>query len=73
VKNHDFTPKNQIFSNSRGEGAPPGSAPWCYFSYDQTKNERLNYYKPNYDKMRKELDIDWEKELGDIKSNRNVE
>ena len=73
VKNHDFTPKNQIFSNSRGEGAPPGSTPWCYFSYDQTKNERLNYYKPNYDKMRKELDIDWEKELGDIKSNRNVE
>jgi hypothetical protein len=37
----------------------------CYFSYDQTKNERLNYYKANYDEMRKELDIDWEKELGD--------
>lgn len=37
----------------------------CYFSYDQTKNERLTYYKPNYDEMRKELDIDWEKELGD--------
>jgi hypothetical protein len=36
---------------------------WCYFSYNQTKNERLNYYKANYDEMRKELDIDWEKEL----------
>jgi hypothetical protein len=38
---------------------------WCYFSYDQTQNERLNYYKANYDEMRKELYIDWEKELGD--------
>jgi hypothetical protein len=37
----------------------------CYFSYDQTQNERLNYYKANYDEMRKELYIDWEKELGD--------
>ena len=29
VKNHDFTPKNHIFSNFRGRapGAPPGSAP----------------------------------------------
>ena len=31
VKNHDFTPKNHIFSNIRGGGAPgappPGSAP----------------------------------------------
>ena len=30
VKNHDFTPKNHIFSNFRGAGAPgapPGSAP----------------------------------------------
>jgi hypothetical protein len=31
VKNHDFTPKNHIFSNFRGERAecppPPGSAP----------------------------------------------
>ena len=31
VKNHDFTPKNHIFSNFRGGGgagcAPPGSAP----------------------------------------------
>ena len=33
VKNHDFTPKNQIFSNFRGGGGgapgalPPGSAP----------------------------------------------
>ena len=25
---------------------------------------RDNYYKANYDEMRKELDIDWEKELG---------
>jgi hypothetical protein len=29
VKNHDFTPKNHIFSNFRGGGAPPppGSTP----------------------------------------------
>ena len=28
VKNHDFTPKNHIFSNFRGPGArPSGSAP----------------------------------------------
>ena len=30
VKNHDFTPKNRIFSNFRGArapGAPPGSTP----------------------------------------------
>ena len=28
VKNHDFTPKNHIFSNFREEGAPDaGSAP----------------------------------------------
>ena len=28
VKNHDFTPKNHIFSNfRRGGGSPPGSAP----------------------------------------------
>jgi hypothetical protein len=31
VKNHDFTPKNHIFSNfrgaHRGRDAPPGSAP----------------------------------------------
>ena len=34
VKNHDFTPKNHIFSNFRGGGgvgcAPPGSAPASY-------------------------------------------
>jgi hypothetical protein len=32
VKNHDFTPKNHIFSNFRGGGArgtPPGSALVC--------------------------------------------
>jgi hypothetical protein len=31
VKNHDFTPKNHIFSNFEGgggPGAPPGSAHW---------------------------------------------
>ena len=27
VKNHDFTPKNHIFSNSRGGGAP-GAPSW---------------------------------------------
>jgi hypothetical protein len=33
VKNHDFMPKNHIFSNFRGgraPGAPPGSAPDMY-------------------------------------------
>ena len=35
VKNHDFTPKNLIFSNFRGGGGarrvrPPGSAPALY-------------------------------------------
>ena len=38
VKNHDFTPKNHIFSNFRGGGGgggrrvrpPPGSAPDVY-------------------------------------------
>ena len=29
VKNHDFTPKNHIFSNFRG-APPPGSAPDYY-------------------------------------------
>ena len=27
VKNHDFTPKNHIFSNFRGRAPPSGSAP----------------------------------------------
>ena len=27
VKNHDFTPKNHIFSNFRGVAPPAGSAP----------------------------------------------
>ena len=27
VKNHDFTPKNHIFSNFRGGALPPESAP----------------------------------------------
>jgi hypothetical protein len=27
VKNHDFTPKNNIFSNFRGGAPPTGSAP----------------------------------------------
>ena len=30
VKNHDFTPKNHIFSNFRGAPPPPGSAPDDY-------------------------------------------
>ena len=29
VKNHDFTPKNHIFSNFRGgRGGAPGAPPW---------------------------------------------
>ena len=27
VKNHDFTPKNHIFSNVRGRGRAPGAPP----------------------------------------------
>ena len=27
VKNHDYTPKNHIFSNFRGGGGAPGSPP----------------------------------------------
>jgi hypothetical protein len=27
VKNHDFTPKNNIFSNFRGGGGAPGAPP----------------------------------------------
>jgi hypothetical protein len=37
VRNHDFTPKNHIFSNFRGGGAPgaplPGSAPVYVYVY----------------------------------------
>ena len=29
VKNHDFTPKNHIFSNFRG-GRAPGAPPWLH-------------------------------------------
>ena len=28
VKNHDFTPKNHIFSNFRGRAPPPPPPPW---------------------------------------------
>jgi hypothetical protein len=28
VKNQDFTPKNHIFSNIRGGGAPGAPPPW---------------------------------------------
>ena len=31
VKNHDFTPKNNIFSNFRGAPPPPGSTPVSTF------------------------------------------
>jgi hypothetical protein len=31
VKNHDFTPKNHIFSNWGGVCPPPGSAPGILF------------------------------------------
>ena len=31
VKNHDFTPKNHIFSNFRGGAPPSGSAPGFIF------------------------------------------
>ena len=52
VKNHDFTPKNHIFSNFRGgggaaPGAPPGSAPvlasaYCIVLY-RTIGSSTNY------------------------------
>ena len=44
VKNHDFTPKNHIFSNFRGGGggcAPSGSAP-VIISRRGTKENELN-------------------------------
>ena len=50
VKNHDFTPKNHIFSNFRGGGAragcarPPGSAPETnIFIYDLQRDGRGRY------------------------------
>ena len=36
AKNHDFTPKNHIFSNYRGGGAPPWIRP-CNTCGDLTK------------------------------------
>ena len=43
VKNHDFTPKNHIFSNFRGRapGAPPpGSAP-AFYCFEEFVNNLL--------------------------------
>ena len=37
----------------------------CYFEYEKQNFERLNYYKGDYDSMRKELDIDWDSEPKD--------
>ena len=37
----------------------------CYFEYEKHNFERLNYYKGDYESMRKELDIDWDSELKD--------
>ena len=41
VKNHDFTPKNHIFSNFRG-CAPPGSAPAWLYSYAVQRQKSLS-------------------------------
>jgi hypothetical protein len=38
VKNHDFTPKNHIFSNFRGGAHPSGSAP------DMTKKTYFSHF-----------------------------
>jgi hypothetical protein len=40
-KNHDFTPKNHIFSNFRG-CAPPGSAPAWLYSYAVQRQKSLS-------------------------------
>ena len=57
VKNHDFTPKNHIFSNFRGRARrvrpPPGSAPGIFdiFSYLKSLSELAtsNVYKMKTD------------------------
>jgi len=37
----------------------------CYLNYENTKSEKFNYFKGDYDKLRQELDIDWNETLSD--------
>ena len=37
----------------------------CYLNYENTKIEKFNYFKGDYDKLRQELDIDWNEILND--------
>ena len=37
----------------------------CYLNYENTKTEKFNYFKGDYDKLRQELDIDWNEILND--------
>jgi hypothetical protein len=57
-KNHDFTPKNHIFPNFRGGGAPPsGSAPDNDTSF---KRNVWLYNQGNYDLFKQRVgDTDW--------------
>jgi hypothetical protein len=36
-----------------------------YLNYENTKIEKFNYFKGDYDKLRQELDIDWNEILND--------
>ena len=45
----------------------------CYFQFERTDCERLNYYKADYDGIRKELDIDWGSLLQDKGTNDMLE
>jgi hypothetical protein len=40
----------------------------CYLNYENTKIEKFNYFKGDYDKLRQELDIDWNEILNDKNS-----
>lgn len=35
----------------------------CYIDYESITSEKYNYFKGDYDKLRNELDFDWQKLL----------
>jgi hypothetical protein len=43
VKNHDFTPKNHIFSNFRGARVPPGSSPGLEHTTTDVSNQLTEF------------------------------